>query len=92
LRSGVSGRGVVKYICRDGSLLVEKLELQITACGGRIMKKSKSTGYYILAIAWILVSLVWFFWVKNIPIGCIWLAVGIFELIIATCVRKKEKK
>jgi hypothetical protein len=92
LRSGVSGRGVIKYTCRDHSLVAEKLELQITACGGRIMKKSKSTGYFILAITWILVSLVWFFYAKNIPIGFIWLAVGIFELIIAICVRKKEKK
>jgi hypothetical protein len=61
--------------------------------GGRIMKKiSNSTVYYILAIAWILVSLMWFFCEKNIPIGFIWLAMGIFELIIATCVRKREKK
>jgi hypothetical protein len=56
------------------------------------MKKSKSTGYFILAIAWILVSLIWFFCVKNIPIGSVWLVIGIFELVIAICVRKKEKK
>jgi hypothetical protein len=62
------------------------------SCGGRSMKKSKSTGYYILAIAWILVSLIWFFCVKNIPVGFVWLVIGVLELIIATCVRKKEKK
>jgi hypothetical protein len=56
------------------------------------MKKSKSTVYYILAITWILVSLMWFLCVKNIPMGFIWLVLGVFELIIATCVRKKEKK
>jgi hypothetical protein len=57
------------------------------------MKKiSNSTVYYILAIAWILVSLMWFLRQENIPMGITWLALGIFELIIATCVRKKEKK
>jgi hypothetical protein len=57
-----------------------------------MMKKRNSTGYYILAITWILASLIWFLCVKNIPIGFIWLAMGIFELIIAASVRKKEKK
>jgi hypothetical protein len=56
------------------------------------MKKSKSTGYYICAIMWILVSLMWFLGVKNIPMGFLWLVLGIFELIIANSVRKKEKK
>jgi hypothetical protein len=55
-----------------------------------IMKKS--TGYYVLAIIWMLVSLLWFLWGKNIPMGILWLAIGVVELIIATIVRKKENK
>jgi arginine exporter protein ArgO len=68
------------------------LDYAIVVFGGAIMKKSKSTGYYIFAIMWILVSLMWFFCVKNIPIGFIWLTMGVFELAIAASVRKKEKK
>jgi hypothetical protein len=51
----------------------------------------RSTGYYILAVAWILVSLTWFLFVKNIPMGFLWLVAGIFELVIAASVHKKEK-
>jgi hypothetical protein len=52
----------------------------------------KSTGYYVLAITWMLVSLLWFLWGKNIPMGILWLAIGVVALIIATIVRKKGNK
>lgn len=59
--------------------------------GGSKMKTS-STGFLMLSITWLIVSLIWFFWVKNIAIGVIWLCAGIIELIIALVSRKNTKK
>ena len=55
------------------------------------MKRS-STGCFILAVTWLLVSLLWFFWVKNIAIGVVWLIIGVVELVIAFLMRHKEKR
>ena len=55
------------------------------------MKRS-STGCFILAVTWLLVSLLWFFWVKNITIGVVWLMIGVAELVIAFLMRHKEKR
>ena len=49
-------------------------------------------GNLILAIMWILMSLLYFFWVKNIAVGVIWLCGAIVELIIVWIRRNKEKK
>ena len=49
-----------------------------------------SKGCFILAAAWLLVSLMWFFWVKNTAIGVVWLIVGGIELILAFIMRHKE--
>ena len=51
-----------------------------------------SKGCFILAAAWLLVSLMWFFWVKNTAIGVVWLIVGAVELAIAFVMRHKEKR
>lgn len=50
-----------------------------------------SAGNLILAITWILTSLLWFF-LENITVGTIWLCAGVFELIIGLMRRNKEKK
>lgn len=57
-----------------------------------IMMKTSSKALFILSITGIIVSLIWFLWVKNIMIGVIWLCVGIVELIIAIISKKKEQK
>lgn len=54
--------------------------------------KTSSTGCFILSVVWILVSLLWFLWVKNTAIGIIWLCIGIAELMIAFALRTKEKR
>ncbi|MDY4079823.1 MAG: hypothetical protein SOY42_13755 [Clostridium sp.] len=56
------------------------------------MKKTKSTAVFIIAITWILVSLMWFFIADNNFIGIVWLIVGLLELVIATMMRVKESK
>lgn len=53
--------------------------------------KLSSTGCFILALIWLLVSLLWFFWVKNTAIGVVWLIIGAAELAIAFIMRHKEK-
>ena len=47
---------------------------------------------FIMAATFLLLSLVWFFWIKNTATGIIWLAAGLFELILGLIVRAKEKK
>ncbi len=48
-------------------------------------------GCLILAVIWLLVSFIWFLWIKNTVIGTVWLLCGIVELIIALVMRYKEK-
>ena len=55
------------------------------------LMKLSSTGCFILAVTWLLVSLLWFLWVKNTAIGVVWLIVGGIELILAFIMRQKEK-
>ena len=55
------------------------------------MKRS-STGCFLLAVTWLLVSLLWFFWVRNITIGVVWLMIGVATLGIAFLMRHKEKR
>ena len=52
--------------------------------------KLSSTGCFILAVTWLLVSLLWFFWVKNTTIGIVWLIVGAGELVLSFIMRHKE--
>ncbi len=54
--------------------------------------KISSKALFILSITWIVVSLIWFIWVKNTAIGVIWLCLGIVELIVAIIKKKKEQK
>lgn len=56
------------------------------------MKKTKSKAVFIIAITWILVSLMWFFIADNNFIGIVWLIVGLVELVIATIMQVKESK
>ena len=51
----------------------------------------RSKGIFILAITWIVLSLLWF-WAENIAIGIICLCAGVIELFIALVRRSKEKK
>lgn len=54
--------------------------------------KTSSKGLFILSIIWIVVSLMWFLWIKNVMIGVVWLGLGIVELIMALISKKKEEK
>ena len=54
--------------------------------------KTSSRGFFILSITWIMVSLLWFLWIKNTMIGVIWLCLGIVELMIAIIRKRKEQK
>ena len=54
--------------------------------------KLSSTGCFVLAVTWLLVSLLWFLWVKNTAIGVVWLIVGAAELAIAFIMHHKEKR
>ncbi len=56
------------------------------------MKKTKSKAVFIIAITWILVSLMWLFIANNFFIGIVWLIVGLVELVIATMMQVKESK
>lgn len=57
-----------------------------------VLMKLSSTGCFVLAVTWLLVSLLWFLWVKNTAIGVVWLIVGVVELAIAFVMRHKEKR
>ena len=50
-----------------------------------------SKGILILAIMWIILSPVVWFWAENTALGIIWLCAGVAELIIALIRRNKEK-
>ena len=54
--------------------------------------KVRYKGCLILAVIWLLVSLLWFLWIKNTAIGIVWLLCGIMELVIALVIRNKEKE
>ena len=57
-----------------------------------VLMKLSSTGCFVLAVTWLLVSLLWLLWVKNTAIGVVWLIVGAVELAIAFVMRHKEKR
>lgn len=54
--------------------------------------KTNSKTFFILGIVFILLSLMWFFWIKSTVTGIIWLCAGLAELAAAFCQRLKEKK
>lgn len=54
--------------------------------------KARSTSFFIMAAAFLVSSLLWFFWSKNVAAGIVWLSVGILELVIGLILRAKEKK
>ena len=53
--------------------------------------KTGSTGFLVLSVTWILVSLLWFLWIKSPVIGTIWLLAGIAEMAIALIGRKRNR-
>jgi hypothetical protein len=55
------------------------------------MNKTSSKGYFILSITFFLVSLIWFFGVKNTGGGIVWVCVAMVELVIAFISKYKEK-
>jgi len=61
------------------------LEFILYACG--FYRRQVLSPRYLL-----LVSLLWFFWVKNTAIGVVWLIVGAAELVAAFIMRHKEKR
>jgi len=54
--------------------------------------KTGSKALFILSATWIIVSLLWFLWIKSTAIGIIWLGLGIVELMIAIIRKRKEQK
>ena len=54
--------------------------------------KISSTGYFVLSITWIIVSLLWFLWIKSTLVGAIWLCIGIIALVVAFISRQNERK
>ena len=46
---------------------------------------------FVMAATFILLSLVWFFWIKNTTTAIIWLAAGLFELILGLIARAKGR-
>ena len=50
-----------------------------------------SKGILILAIMWIILSPVAWFWAENTALGIVWLCAGVAGLIIAFIKRNKEK-
>ena len=53
--------------------------------------KTGSTGFLVLSVTWLLVSLLWFLWIKSPVIGTIWLLAGIAEMAIALIGRKRNR-
>ena len=55
------------------------------------MKTPSSTSCFILAAAFLLSSLIWFFWSGNITVGIIWLAVAVAEAAVGLVVWIRQK-
>ena len=49
-------------------------------------------GTFVLAIMWIVLSLVWFFLAENPALGIMFLCVGVIALISGLVRENKEKK
>lgn len=77
--------------CLCGVVVFYKKKQTNSKLIGVIIMKTSSKTLFILSITWIIVSLLWFLWVKNTAIGVIWLCMGIIELIIAFISKKKEQ-
>jgi len=54
--------------------------------------KISSKRFFIMSALWTIVSLIAFFWSKNIILGIVWLCAGIMEFIIALISKKNEQK
>lgn len=54
--------------------------------------KNSSRNHLVLGVNFIISSLLWFQWVKNIPMGVIWVYIGLVEFLVALIRKKKEKK
>jgi hypothetical protein len=52
----------------------------------------KSIAFFVMAICFALIALVWFIWVKNTTVGVIWLIAAVLELFVASAEHKKENK
>lgn len=53
--------------------------------------KSSGRSLFILALTFLIVALIWFFYDKNTTVGIIWLAASVAELGAGAAARKKEK-
>ena len=56
------------------------------------MKNQSYKAHFIVAVIFFLTSLLWFFWVKRIAIGIMWLCLAILNLVRALLVRRNEKQ
>lgn len=72
------------------NVIVSKLETNCSLLEVS-MNKTSSKGYFILSITFFLVSLIWFFGVKNTGGGIVWVCVAMVELVIAFISKYKEK-
>jgi len=59
---------------------------------GKVIMKISSKRFFIMSALWTIVSLIAFFWSKNIILGIVWLCAGIMEFIIALISKKNEQK
>lgn len=53
--------------------------------------KTGTKALFILSITWLIVSLLWFLWIRNNVVGIIWFCLGIAELVGAI-IRKNRHK
>lgn len=78
----------------DNSIIIESVLSSLLRKDiflGRKVKNS-SRNHLILGVNFIISSLLWFQWVKNTPMGVIWVCIGLVELFVALIRKKKEKK
>jgi hypothetical protein len=55
------------------------------------MQRGTSTGQFILAGLWLLLSLYWYFVLNNVFVGTVWLLAAVIILILGFAKRKREK-
>ena len=56
------------------------------------MGKTSSRSYFLLAVLFAAVSLMWFLRLRDVAIGIIWACAAILELVIGLITLRKEKK
>ncbi len=52
----------------------------------------KINDYLILSIVWIVFSLLWFFLIKNVSVGILWLSSGVVGLVVVLILKARHNK